>query len=109
MSTPSRKQKNPLRQTAGPIAFSSMIPHSDAWFAELMKINVRQAQMTHALVQRSGSTHCCTFCGDLPAPIFSQARLPNLPARLCADCLGIRAKLHGEAWERTGAPHSPAS
>lgn len=108
MSKPSRKQKNPLRKISLPTAFRTMIPHSDAWFAELMKINVRQAQMTHALVRRSGSTHCCTFCGELPAPIFTQARLPNLPARLCADCLGIRAKLYGESWVRSDAPHSPA-
>jgi len=109
MSKPSRKQKNPLRKISIPTAFRTMLPHSGAWFAEMVRVSAFQAQMTHALVQRAGSTHCCTFCGDLPAPIFSQARLPNLPAQLCANCLGIRAELYGESWERTGAPHSPAS
>lgn len=109
MSKPSRNHGNPLRQATGLPTPKTMIPHSSAWFEALLEINVRQAHMTQALIQRAGSPDCCTFCGELPAPIFTQARLPNLTARLCTDCLSIRAKLYGESWERNDAPHSPTN
>ncbi len=100
MSKPSRKQKNPLRQTAGPISFRTMIPHSGAWFETLLELDPVKALMTGTLVHQTARIDVCSICGDMPAPIYDALDEPYLPLRLCDDCVRIRTTGFGERLQR---------
>lgn len=104
MSKPSHKQKNPHRQTDRPIAVSSMIPHSSVWFEALLEINVMQALATGAIITQTKREDGCTFCGDLPAPIYDDLDEPYLPLRLCDECFDLRTTEFRERLQRRPGP-----
>jgi hypothetical protein len=81
-----------------------LIPHSEAWFAALLKINSQQAGHTRLLVQTAGKPDICSICGDEGGQDFSVVGASLGPdmdftIRLCNDCLEIR-KMQGEKFVR---------
>lgn len=107
MGKPSRKRRNPLRQTSLLLGQEDnrSIPHSPAWFAEFSRVNARQAGMTRTLVRSAGRHDVCTICGGTPAPIYDSSEAPYLPLRLCDTCLVVQREVFGSVVElRTVSP-----
>jgi hypothetical protein len=74
---------------------SSLVPHTEDWFAVLFKQNRHQAQMTRRFIELGGSADVCTFCGDMPARDYKYTGQgvqvgTVLTCKLCDDCLAIR-------------------
>ena len=99
MSKPSRKRRNPLRQTGGQ-RHSRLVPHSDAWYAALVQIDPAQAFMTQAVVDHAGRPDVCSVCGDKPARIYDLTADPSLPIRLCDRCLVFQRELGARLQKR---------
>lgn len=102
MSKPSRKRRNPPRQTSKnrgqcPIRQECLpIPHSDAWFEASLETNTQQAMLTGIVVDRAGRLDVCSICGEDPAPVYELPGDPGLPLRLCKYCLEIRTWMFEE-------------
>lgn len=62
-----------------------LVPNSEAWLAQLAKIDPKQAAATRELIKAAGKAEICSLCGDPPAGDFT---LPTKPLimRLCKEC-----------------------
>jgi hypothetical protein len=101
MGKPSRKRRNPLRQTAphGGPTLPTLIPHTNAWFEAMLPIDPVRALITTSVVERAGRLDACSVCGDSPAPIYDDLHAPHVPMRLCEFCLPFRVDVLGEQRE----------
>lgn len=109
MGKPSRKRRNPLYQSsvASQPENRRTIPQSPAWFAELSRVNARQAGMTKSLVRSAGRLDVCTVCGDTPALIYDSVEDPHLPLRLCDTCLVVQRDVFGTVLQLRAVSPSP--
>jgi hypothetical protein len=88
MGKPSRKRRNPLRQTTHH-STRTLIPHTGAWFEAMLWTDTMRALYAGAIVNQAGHLEVCTACGDTPAPVYDDLEAPFLPVRLCADCVEL--------------------
>ncbi|MCK9984177.1 MAG: hypothetical protein AzoDbin1_00649 [Azoarcus sp.] len=69
-------------------------PHTPEWFASLRQWNPKQAAMTEAAIQTTGSSDVCSVCADDPARDYALVSMPAAgpgTLRLCDDCFRIRS------------------
>ena len=69
-------------------------PHTPEWFASLREWDPKQAAMTEAAIQMTGSSDVCSVCADDPARDYALVSMPAAgpgTLRLCDDCFRIRS------------------
>ncbi|MCB8749079.1 hypothetical protein LHU53_19500 [Rhodoferax sp. U2-2l] len=69
-------------------------PHTPEWFASLREWNPKQAAMTEAAIQATGSSDVCSVCADNPVRDFALVGMPATglgTLRLCEECFRIRS------------------
>jgi hypothetical protein len=88
MGKASRKRRNPRRQPTP--NNESLVPHSDAWFEALLRVDPWTALLTGAVLDRAQRLDVCSICGETSAPIYDLLEVPHLPLRLCSDCADIQ-------------------
>jgi hypothetical protein len=69
-------------------------PHTPEWFALLREWNPKQAAITEAAIQTTGSSDVCSVCADDPARDYVLVSMPAAgpgTLRLCDDCFRIRS------------------
>lgn len=69
-------------------------PHTSEWFASLREWNPKQAAMTEAAIQSTGSSDVCSVCADDSArdyALVSMLAAGPGTLRLCDDCFRIRS------------------
>lgn len=69
-------------------------PHTPEWFASLKEWDPKQAAMTEAAIQVSGSLDVCSVCADNPVRDFVLVGKPAAgpgTLRLCEDCFRLRS------------------
>jgi hypothetical protein len=74
-------------------------PHTREWFEALEKLNPQQAAMTRAAIKVAGRNDVCSFCGDVGSMEYRIVGAKLETARLCDDCIKMRAVMHGEKFE----------
>lgn len=69
-------------------------PHTPEWFASLREWNPKQAAMTEAAIQATGSSDVCSVCADDPVrdyALVSMSAAGPGTLRLCDYCFRIRS------------------
>ncbi len=69
-------------------------PHTPEWLASLREWNPKQAAMTEAAIEATGSLDVCSICADDPARDYAFVSTPAAgpgTLRLCDDCFRIRS------------------
>lgn len=69
-------------------------PHTPEWFASLREWDPKQASITEAAIQMTGSSDVCSVCADDPARDYALVSMPAAgpgTLRLCDDCFRIRS------------------
>lgn len=69
-------------------------PHTPEWFASLREWDPKQAAMTQAAIQATGSLDVCSVCADNPVRDFALVGMPAAgpgTLRLCEDCFRLRS------------------
>lgn len=77
-----------------PVPLERLRPHTPEWFASLREWNPKQAAMTEAAIQMTGSFDVCSICADDPAQDYVLVCMPEAgpgTLRLCDDCFRIRS------------------
>lgn len=80
-----------------------LVPHTEEWFEALEALAPHQAIMTRRMLEIKGSLDICGICGDAPAHDYTEKDAPpNLPQRLCDDCLRIQTTMHRAVYSPVG-------
>jgi hypothetical protein len=77
-----------------PVPPKLLRPHTPEWFASLREWDPKQAAMTEAAIQTTGSSDVCSVCADDPARDYALVSMPAAgpgTLRLCDDCFRIRS------------------
>jgi hypothetical protein len=77
-----------------PVPRTLLRPHTPEWFSSLREWNPKQAAMTEAAINVTGSLDVCGVCGDDPTRDYVVESMPAAgpgTLRLCDDCFHIRS------------------